>query len=160
LSILHLIHLIKTDHNAAKDLLKILKVKLNRNLGHLLQPFTFGLMLSLIKVLPQQDSLVDSLLKQIIYRIFECEMKWKKYSWIDKALNEEEKKLSSLLFKPSKCRLYASDTVLTGLIEFLFALLDSDGVRMQKNSKAYTLKEHVTHYSSQMIRDLFRVSWK
>ena len=114
-------------------------------------------MLSLVKVLPQ-DSVVDSLLKQIVYNIFECEMKWKKYSWIDKALNDEDKKLSIRLFKPSKCRLYASDSVMSGLIEFLFALLDSDGVRMQKNSKAYTLKEHVTHYASQMIRDLFRVS--
>jgi len=115
-------------------------------------------MLSLIKVLPQQDSVVDSLLKQIVFNIFDCEMRWKKYSWVDKALNDEDKKLSSLLLKPSKCRLYASDSVMSGLIEYLFALLDSEGVRMQKNSKAYTLKEHITHYASQMIRDLFRVS--
>ena len=50
---------------------------LNRNLVQLVQPFTFGLILSLVKVLPQQDAVIDSLLKQIIVRIFESEMKWK-----------------------------------------------------------------------------------
>ena len=84
-------------------------------------------------------------------------MKWKKYTWVAKAFNDEEKKLSSFLLKPSECRLYASDSVLSGLIEFLFELFDSDGVRITKNSKASNLKEHVTLYASSMIRDLFRV---
>ena len=134
-----------------------MKTNLTKNLVSLVQPFTFGLILSLVRVLPQQDLVVDSLLKQIIHRIFECEMKWNKYAWVDKAMSDEDKKLSTFLLKPSKCRLYGSDSLLSGLIDFLFELLDSDGVRMSKNSKAYNLKEHVTLYASQMIRDLFRV---
>ena len=85
-------------------------------------------------------------------------MKWKKHIWIIKSLTEDEKKLTSYLIKPSKCRLFATESPLPGLIEFIFELLDSNGVRMNKTSKAYNLKEHITIYASEMIRDLFRVS--
>ena len=113
----------------------------------------------MVKVLPQQDAVIDSLLKQIIVRIFESEMKWKKHIWIIKSLTEDEKKLTSYLIKPSKCRLFATESLLPGLIEFIFELLDSNGVRMNKTSKAYNLKEHITIYASEMIRDLFRVNY-
>jgi hypothetical protein len=97
------------------------------------------------------------LLKQILTRIFESEMKCKQYYWINRTFSDEEKRLSSCLYKPSKCRLYSTDQILPGLIEFLFELFDTYGLRMIKTTKATNLKEHLTIYASEMIRDLFKV---
>ena len=155
LSILHIIHFIRTDHVIAKDLLKVLKLKLNRNIFDLIQPFAYALCLSLVKVLPAQDGVMD-LLKQILSRIFESEMKWKQYYWICRTFSETERQLSSYLYKPSKCRLYSTDQILPSLIEFLFEIFDTYGVRMTKTTKATNLKEYLTIYASGMIRDLFK----
>lgn len=123
-------------------------------MNELVQPFTFGFILSIIKVLPQ-DGVVE-LLKQIVIRIYESELKYKKYFWVAKCFSEEEKSLSNFLVKPSKCRLFFFENILQGFMEFLFDLLDSNGVRMIKNSKPVSLNEHVTAYASEMIRDIFR----
>jgi hypothetical protein len=85
-------------------------------------------------------------------------MKWKCYHWISRTFTDEEKQLSSFLHKPSKCRLYSTDQIIPGLIEFLFELFDKFGIRMTKTTKATNLKEHVTIYASEMMRDLFKVS--
>jgi hypothetical protein len=50
----------------------------------------------------------------------------------------------------------ASEAVLEGFINFLFCLLDTNGVRMTKSMKAISLKEHVTFYASDIINDLFK----
>lgn len=158
LSILHIIHYIKTDHSQAKDLLKVLKSKLNWNLVDLIQPFTFGLVLSLLKVLPPQDGVRD-LLKQIANRIYESDMKWRQFYWISRTYSDEEKQLASQLvstLKPSKCPLLASDHILPNLIEFVFDILDNYGVRMTRTTKPTNQKEHMTVYASEMIRDLFK----
>lgn len=69
---------------------------------------------------------------------------------------KKRKKLSAYLLRPSKCRLFAADCTLPGLIEFLFDLLDKYGVRMTLTLKASNLKEYITLYASSMLRDLFR----
>ena len=87
-------------------------------------------MFALVKILPKQDGLVETLLRQIVIRIFETEINFNKYNWISRCLNEEEKQLPARLQKPSKCRLYATEPILPGVVEFLFDLLDSNGVRV------------------------------
>ncbi|CAF0898848.1 unnamed protein product [Brachionus calyciflorus] len=154
-SILHINHLTRTDLTASKELIKIFKGKLNRNLNDLVQPFTFGLILSMIKVMSNQDGCID-LMRQIITKIYESELRYKKYYWVLKCFTEEEKKLTSQLVKPSKCRLFLSEQILPGLIKFLFDLLDNNGVRMSKGIKPVSLDEHVCLYASEMLRDLFR----
>jgi hypothetical protein len=157
LSIMHFIHLVKIDRTAAKDLLKLFKSKVNQNISELIEPFTFCLIISLIQVLPKQDGVIE-MLSKVIIRIFDTEIKWKKYYWISKCFTEDEKKLSKKLKPASKCRLLETEPVISGLIKFIFELFDSNGVRMTRASKAVSLKEHVTIYSSEMMRDLFRHS--
>ena len=77
-------------------------------------------------------------------RIFETEINFNKYNWISRCLNEEEKQPPARLQKPSKCRLYATEPILPGVVEFLFDLLDSNGVRVTKATKASHLKEFIT----------------
>lgn len=133
----------------------MIKTNLSRNLTSLVQPFTFGLILSMIRVLPNQDGCVE-LIRQIVTKIFEREMKYKKYYWVSKCFSDDEKKLSSKLLKPSKCRLFFCDHIVPGLIKCLFDLLTNNGVRISKSIKPVTLDEHVTLYFAEMIRDLFR----
>jgi hypothetical protein len=103
LSIMHIIHSIKTDRSSAKDLIKLLKLKLTKNVKELIHPFTYALIISLIKVLPKQDCIID-ILKNAIMKIFEAELKHKKYQWVMKCFNEEEKNLILTLDKPSKAK--------------------------------------------------------
>ena len=126
----------------------------------LVQPFTFGLMAALVRVVPQSASasIVDGLLKQLLVRIYESEMKWTKHTWIAKLMSGEEKRLSACLLKPSECRLLASEPVYPGFLDLLLDTLDTNGVRMIQTSLAVTLKDHLTIYASRMLRDLFRVS--
>ncbi len=121
-----------------------------------MQPFSFSLILALVKAFPQKELVIDGLLKPMLNGIYESELKWKQHYWISKCLTNEDKNLSQLLLKPSKCRLLSTEAVLPGLILFLFDLLDTNGVRIIKTSKTITLKEHLTMYASMMIRDLFR----
>lgn len=109
----------------------------------------------MIRVMPNQDSCID-IMRQIVVKIYESEMKYKKYYWVSKCFSDEEKKLSSKLIKPSKCRLLLSEHIVPGLIRFLFDLLDNNGVRMCKSIRPVSLDEHVTLYAAEMIRDLFR----
>lgn len=103
LSIMHIIHSIKTDRSSAKDLIKLLKLKLIKNVNELIYPFTYALIISLIKVLPKQDGILD-ILKNTIIKIFEAELQHKKYQWVMKCFTEEEKNLILTLDKPSKAK--------------------------------------------------------
>jgi len=114
-------------------------------------------MLALVTVLPKQDDVLDSLLVKVILRIFDSEIKCRKYYWVAKCFTKDEKELSTRLYRPSKCRLFATEPVILGLIEFIFELFETNGIRMTRASKAITLKEHTTIYASEMLRDLFRV---
>jgi hypothetical protein len=86
-------------------------------------------------------------------------MKCNNYQWICKCVKPEIRELSKQLIKPSKYRLFGLEPVLTGLIEFLFELIDSYGVRMNKAIQPVNLKEHLSKYGSEMIRDIFRVKF-
>lgn len=54
-------------------------------------------------------------------------------------------------------RILASEAVLEGFIEFLFCLLDHNGVRMTKSMRPMSHSENITFYVSDMLHDLFRV---
>ena len=121
LSIMHILHSIKTDRAVARDLVKLLKVsiydyllqltfcffilklKLTKNVKEIFYPFTFALALALVKIMPKQDGILD-ILRNAIEKIFEAELKAKKYSWVFKSLNEDEKHFSKTLLKPSNCK--------------------------------------------------------
>jgi hypothetical protein len=103
LSIMHILHSIKTDRAVAKDLVKILKLKMMKNVKEIFYPFTFALSLALIKIMPKQDGIIE-ILKNSIEKIFEAELKAGQYNWIFKGLNEDEKHFSKTLLKPSKCK--------------------------------------------------------
>lgn len=50
----------------------------------------------------------------------------------------------------------ATDFILNGFLEFVFYLLDSNGVRMSKSMRPITLNDHITFYSSAILQDLFK----
>lgn len=129
----------------------------NSSLIELVKPFTFSLTLALVKAMPTGQEAVIELLKQVIFKIFDTEMKFDQYYWINKSLDNQLKEVSKFLLKPSTCRLLALEPVLSGLIEFLFELIDAYGVRISKTIKPITLKEKITKYGSDILRDLFRV---
>jgi hypothetical protein len=72
-------------------------------------------------------------------------------------LKNELSELSKKLLKPSACRLLTTEPVLRGLLNFLFELMDTHGQRTTKLNRPNTLKDRITKYASDMIRDVFRV---
>ena len=103
LSIMHILHSIKTDRAVAKDLVKMLKLKMMKNVKEIFYPFTFALALALSKIMPKQDGVIE-ILKSSIEKIFEAELKANQYNWVFKGLNEDEKNFSKNLLKPSRCK--------------------------------------------------------
>jgi hypothetical protein len=120
------------------------------------EPFAFSLMLALAKVEASKSDIIESLLGSLIHSIFEVELHANKYLWIRKCMSENERRLGAYLLRPSRCRLLAVDTHVTSLVELIFHLLDISGVRMTRVTKPITLKDHVSAYASEMLRDLFR----
>lgn len=116
---MHILHSIKTDRAVARDLVKILKLKLTKNVKEIFYPFTFALALALIKIMPKQDGIVD-ILRSSIEKIFEAELKANQYNWIFKGLNDDEKRFSKTLLKPSRCK-YVS--ILAKLFQVYFLLI-------------------------------------
>lgn len=133
------------------------KSKLELRLPDLVEPFTFGLMLALVKTMPEQREHILELARQVVEKVYEAENRCQKLSWMNKCMPDEMRELTFRLVRPSKCRLFCLEPVLTGLIEFLFDLLDSHGVRINKATRPITLKEQLTKYSADIIRELFRV---
>lgn len=115
------------------------------------------MMLALVKSMPEHRDQCLDFMRQVVESAFEIDMRCNKLSWLKKCICDEYRELSASLRRPSKCRLLCVEPVVFGLVEFVFDLLDHYGVRMNKATLPITLKENMTKYATEIIRELFRV---
>lgn len=114
-------------------------------------------MLSLVKCLPDQREQILDFLREIVEKSFEIDLKCIKLNWLNKCMVDSYRNLTESLWRPSQCRLLCVEPIVSGLVEFMFDLLDHKGVRTSKETLPITLKDSMTKYAAEIIREIFRV---